>query len=58
MALRNKILDHYPSLRRFAAEADIPYSSLQTLLTRGLAGASFDTVIKICRTLEIDPFEL
>ena len=53
--LRNLILDKFVSLRKFAFEADIPYSSLTTILARGIAGASFDTVIKICKTLEIDP---
>ena len=56
--LRNLILDRYLSLRQFSIEADIPYSSLMTLLTRGIGGASFDTVVKICNALEIDPREL
>ena len=56
--LRNMILDRYPSLRQFAIEADIPYSSLMTLLTRGISGASFDTVIRLCKVLEIDPLEV
>ena len=56
--LRNLILDRWPSLRQFAAETDIPYSSLMTLLSRGVGGASFDTVIKLCRALEVDPMEL
>ena len=58
MVLRNRILDRYTSLRRFAMEADIPYSSILTLLTRGIGGASFDTVMKICRTLGLDPDDL
>lgn len=53
--LRNMILDHYTSLRQFAKEADIPYSSLMTLLSRGIGGASFDTVIQICKKLGVDP---
>lgn len=53
--LRNLILDRYNSLRQFSMEADIPYSSLMTLLTRGIGGASFDTVMQICRALELDP---
>ena len=53
--LRNLILDHYPSLRQFALEADIPYSSLMTILSRGIGGASFDLVMQICRKLNIDP---
>lgn len=56
--LRNLILDRYPSLRQFAKEADIPHSSLMTLLSRGVSGSSFDTVIRICQTLGIDPLEI
>ena len=56
--LRTLILDHSTSLRQFAMEADIPYSTLMTLLTRGIGGASFDTVVQICKALEIDPREL
>ena len=56
--LRNRILDRYVSLRRFAAEADVPYSSLMTLLSRGIGGASFDTVIRICKALDLDPLKL
>jgi len=55
--LRNLILDHYKSLRQFALEADIPYSTLMTILSRDLGGASFDVVVKICRRLEVNPLE-
>ncbi len=58
LKLRNLILDNYVSLRRFSIEADIPYSSLMTLLSRGVGGASFDTVIQICKKLNINPLEL
>ena len=55
--LRNLILDRYKSLRQFALEADIPYSTLMTILSRDLGGASFDVVVKICRSLEVNPLE-
>ena len=58
LLLRNRILDRYVSLRQFAKEIDIPYSTLMTLLGRDIGGASFDIVIKICRKLEMDPLEL
>lgn len=58
LMLRNLILDRYVSLRQFAKEADIPYSTLMTLLARDIGGASFDIMIKICKKLEIDPLEL
>ena len=53
--LRNLFLDNYASLRQFALEADIPYSSLMTILSRGVGGASFDVVMQICKILQIDP---
>jgi len=55
--LRNFILDRYKSLRQFALEADIPYSTLMTLLSREMGGASFDVVVRICKKLELDPME-
>ena len=58
LKLRKMILDNYVSLRQFSIEADIPYSSLMTLLSRGVGGASFDTVVQICKKLNIDPMEL
>lgn len=55
--LRNLILDRYSSLRQFAIEADIPYSTLMTLLSRDIGGASFDVIIRICKQLDVDPIE-
>lgn len=55
MRLRLLILERYPSLRQFALAAGIPYSTLLTLLTRGIGGASFDVVIQICNQLGLDP---
>lgn len=46
------------TLHFLSREIDIPYSTLMTLLSRDVGGASFDIVIKICRKLEIDPLEL
>jgi len=57
LRLRNMILDRYVSLRQFANDVNIPYSTLMTLLSRDMGGASFDIVIKICRKLEINPLE-
>ncbi len=56
--IRNLILDNYTSLRQFAKEIDIPYSTLMTLLSRDIGGASFDIVIRICKQLNIDPFQI
>ena len=56
--LRNLILDRYPCLRAFSIEADIPYSTLMTLLSRDVGGASFDVVLRICQKLQLDPMVL
>ena len=56
--LRNLIIDKYTSLRKFSKEADIPYSTLMTILSRGIGGASFDVIVLICKKLEIDPLEI
>ena len=53
--LRNRILDRYTSLRQFAQAADIPYSTLMTILSRGVGGASFDAVMQICKAMELEP---
>lgn len=53
--LRNLILDRYASLRQFSMEVGIPYSTLMTLLSRGIGGASFDVIMQICNALQIDP---
>jgi len=56
--LRNEILDRYKSIRQFALAVDVPYSSIMTGLAKGITGMSFDTVIKICRALELNPYEI
>jgi len=58
LLLRNLILDRYPSLRQFALAADIPYSTLLTMLSRSVGGASFDTVMRVCSALAISPEDL
>lgn len=55
MRLRLLILEQYPSLRQFALAAGVPYSTLLTLLTRGVGGASFDVMLQICNQLNLDP---
>lgn len=58
LKLRFMILDRYPSLREFSRQTDIPYSTLMTVLDRGISGAGFDLVMKICRSLGIEPREV
>lgn len=53
--IRNEILKQYRSIRQFTIETEIPYSSLVTALDRGISGMSYDSVIKICGKLGLDP---
>ena len=56
--LRNIILDRYSSLRQFSKDANIPYSTLMTLLSRGIGGASFDSIMLICKKLNLNPYDM
>lgn len=53
--IKNEILIQYKSVRKFAFDLGIPYSSLATAFERGITGMRFDTVMKICQKLRINP---
>ena len=53
--LRKEILKQYRSIRQFAMEMNIPYSTLVTALDRGIEGMAYGTVIKICDKLGLNP---
>jgi hypothetical protein len=53
--LKKEILKHYRSIRKFALEMDIPYSTLVTALERGIEGMAYGTVIKMCDKLSLNP---
>lgn len=52
--LKQLILDRYKSIRSFTKEINIPYSTVDTMLKRGIGGTSITTVLKICNALNID----
>lgn len=41
------------TLKAFAAKAGIPYTTLRSMLERGIGNASVDNVLKICKALDI-----
>ena len=51
--LKKEILRQYRSVRQFAMEMNIPYSTLVTALERGIEG----TVIKMCDKLSLNPVD-
>lgn len=56
--IRNLINEKGMSIKSFAELIDIPYTTLHSMLDRGIGKASVDSVIKICRALGITIEEL
>lgn len=55
--LKTEILRQYRSVRQFAMEMNIPYSTLVTALERGIEGMAYGTVIKMCDKLSLNPVD-
>lgn len=51
--LRHLISETGLSMKAFAEKAGIPYTTLYSILERGVGKASIDNVIKICKALGI-----
>ena len=56
--LKQLIEDTELNLKAFSEKANIPYTTLRSMLARGIGNASVDNVIKICKTLGITVEEL
>ena len=55
--LRKEIKKNYRSVRKFAMEMGIPYSTLVTALDRGIEGMAYGTVIRMCEKLNLNPVD-
>lgn len=55
--LKKEILTQYRSIRQFAIEMGIPYSTLVTALERGIEGMAYGTVIRMCDKLSLNPVD-
>ena len=58
LKIKNLILSRYKSIREFTEVAHIPYSTLDSILRRGVKNASLANVILICKNLGISADEL
>ena len=56
--LKNYILTNYKSVREFVHYADIPYSTMDGILKRGIRNSSIGNILKICEALQISADEL
>ena len=55
--LKQEILKQYKSVRQFAIEMGIPYSTLVTALDRGIEAMAYGTVIRMCDKLSLNPVD-
>jgi hypothetical protein len=51
--LKKLIESSSPSVKAFSLKSGLPYSTLRSMLERGIGNASVDNVIKVCKTLGI-----
>ena len=55
--LKSEIMRQYRSVRAFALNMGIPYSTLVTALERGIEGMAYGTVISMCDKLGLNPVD-
>lgn len=51
--IKREIKQQYSTLKHFSEVSGIPYSTLSNALAKGVGGTSYETVIKICKLLNI-----
>lgn len=56
--LRQYILTKYRSLREFSQEIQMPYSTISTIMNKGIQGTSVNKIITICQALGISTDDL
>lgn len=49
--LKALIFAKYKSIRQFALDAEIPYTTVKSGLEKGIGGMAVETVIKMCKAL-------
>lgn len=52
--LKQYILTKYKSIRAFTQAAEIPYSTVDSMIKKGIDGTGINTISKICKTLSIE----
>lgn len=56
--LKNYILKRYKSIRQFAQAVEMPYSTVDGILKRGILNSGVNNVISVCNALDISADEL
>lgn len=48
------ILDKFKSVRAFTRYIEVPYSTIDSMLKKGVSGTGIGTMIKVCNALDVD----
>lgn len=56
--IKQEIIRQYKSVRAFTIAAELPYSTVDSMLKKGVSGTGVQTVLKVCQLLNIDPESL
>lgn len=56
--LKEIIIDKYGSMKKFSEAIDMPWTTLDSILKRGVANSNISNVLKITKELEIDAEQL
>ena len=56
--LKNMILDEYGSLKSFVEKTGLKYTTVDSILKRGVMNSNVHNVIKICKALHLSTDEL
>ncbi|KZE53423.1 helix-turn-helix domain-containing protein [Rossellomorea marisflavi] len=56
--IRKLIKESSPNMKSFAESINLPYTTLRSMLERGIGNASVDNVIKVCKGLGITTDQL
>lgn len=56
--IKDMIKESAPSVKAFAESIDLPYTTLRSILERGIGNASVDNVMKVCKGLNITTEQL
>lgn len=56
--IKELIIQKYGNIKEFSRQINIPYTTIRSILERGVANAQLDNVITICKGLRISPEDL
>ncbi|MGL9795673.1 LexA family transcriptional regulator [Enterococcus sp. DIV1283b] len=56
--IKQLIISKYGTIKNFSEFVNVPYTTIRSILERGIGKAGIDNVIKICKGLEISPEQL